>query len=96
MPSSSFESSASANAEDTRQTIESALTSVQDVFENARDCVRSEVEEHPTRTLLIASGLGIAVGALWAMNKYSASSSFDWSRLPRQYADALRHLRLPG
>lgn len=82
--------------EDTNETTDATLKGAQDVLENVWRSICTEVEEHPTRTLLIAGSIGLALGALWATNKYIAvNNSPDWSKLPRQYAEALRNFRLP-
>ena len=72
-----------------RETIGQAQTTRRICFQ-IRDSLVAAVEEHPTRTLLIAGGLGLAVGALWMTNRYlnPTRSSADWSRLPRQYVEA--------
>ena len=79
-----------------RETIGQAADNAQDLLSELRDSLVAAVEEHPTRTLLIAGGLGLAVGALWMTNRYlnPTRSSADWSRLPRQYVEAaMRNFR---
>ena len=84
-------------AETAKTTIDAAAETANDFFADLANSIRTSVEEHPTRTVLIAGGFGLAIGALWMTNRYVArNNSLDWSNLPRRYADALRNLRLPG
>jgi hypothetical protein len=76
--------------ESAQSAFDTVSQSASDFFENAKRNVCSEIEEHPTRTLLIAAGVGIAIGALWAASRYRFDNSSEWSRLPRQTIDALR------
>ena len=57
-------------AETTKATAGSAAENTKDFLEDLVGSIREEIEEHPTRTLLIAGGLGLAIGALWMTNRY--------------------------
>jgi hypothetical protein len=88
--SSGFSSGSSGPAENAKAAFETISESASDFFQTAKRTVCSEVEEHPTRTLLIAAGVGLAVGALWAASRYRFDNSSDWSKLPHQTLHALK------
>jgi hypothetical protein len=91
-PESQSSGFSSGSEESAKAAFDTISESTSDFFETAKRAVCSEVEEHPTRTLLIAAGIGLAVGGLWAASKYRFDNSSEWSRLPRQTLDALRKL----
>jgi ElaB/YqjD/DUF883 family membrane-anchored ribosome-binding protein len=62
-------------AETVRAAAEAAAENTQDFLEDLAGSIREAIEEHPTRTLLIAGGLGLAIGALWMTNRYLAKSN---------------------
>ena len=70
-------------AETAKTTIDAAAETAKDLFADLANSIRTSVEEHPTRTVLIAGGFGLAIGALWMTNRYVArNNSLDWSNLP--------------
>jgi hypothetical protein len=78
-------------AETTKATVEAAAENTKDFLEDLAGSIREAVEEHPTRTLLIAGGLGLAIGALWMTNRYLAKShSSPWTEMSKQYVEAAR------
>jgi hypothetical protein len=89
-PESQSSGFSSGSAENAKAAFDTISERASDFFETAKRTVCSEVEEHPTRTLLIAAGVGLAIGALWAANRYRFDNSSEWSRLPRQTLHALR------
>ena len=84
-------SSTETPAETTKATAEAAAENTKDFLEDLAGSIREAVEEHPTRTLLIAGGLGLAIGALWMTNRYLAKSNASpWTEMSKQYAEAAR------
>jgi hypothetical protein len=78
-------------AETVRAAAEAAAENTQDFLEDLAGSIREAVEEHPTRTLLIAGGLGLAIGALWMTNRYLAKSNASpWTEMSKQFAEAAR------
>jgi hypothetical protein len=76
-------------AETTKAMAESAAENTKDFLENVVGSIREEIEEHPTRTLLIAGGLGLAIGALWMTNRYLLNyETTPWAKVPKRYAEA--------
>jgi hypothetical protein len=80
-----------APAQTTKATAEAAAENTEDFLEDLAGSIREAAEDHPTRTLLIAGGLGLAIGALWMTNRYLAKSSASpWKEMSKQYAEAAR------
>jgi ElaB/YqjD/DUF883 family membrane-anchored ribosome-binding protein len=97
MSSSDF-SSSSASAEkitsSAQSSIDAATEAAKDFCSDITNSIRTSFEENPSRTILIAGGIGLAIGALWMTNRYmAANNSSEWSKLSRHYADVLRNLR---
>ena len=87
--SSDFTSSTETLAETTKATVEAAAENTKDYLENVVSSIRDEIEQHPTRTLLIAGGLGLAIGGLWMTNRHLWSyEATPWAKMPKRYAEA--------
>jgi hypothetical protein len=89
---SDFHTDTSSNetlAQTTKATAEAAAENTKDFLENVVTSIREEVEQHPTRTLLIAGSLGLAIGAVWMTNRYLLSyDATSWAKMPKRYAEA--------
>lgn len=77
------------SSEITKGMAEAAAENTEDFLETVVGSIREEIEEHPTRTLLIAGGLGLAIGALWMTNRYLLNyETTPWAKMPKRYAEA--------